>query len=125
MDDLVLWADEKDTLWDAAARIDAYLEENLHLSIKPGCLYLAPVMQGLPFLGFRIFPRTIRIARQGWRRFRRKVQARSNELVSGAIDRVTWTRSMASLVGYMQQADTRHLRASFFNRPGAQEAPTA
>jgi RNA-directed DNA polymerase len=119
MDDLVLWADEKDTLWDAAARIEAYLETKLFLKVKPGALCVAPVSQGLPFLGFRIFPGVIRIARPGWRRFRRKVQSRNNGLAKRAIDSEQWTRSMASLLGYMQQADTRNLRASLFKRPGA------
>ncbi len=124
MDDLVLWADEKDTLWDAATRIETYLKERLYLEIKSGSLYVAPIQQGLPFLGFRIFPAVIRIARPGWRRFRRKVQFRGRALAAGEIDGETWTRSMSSLVGFMRQADTRNLRASFFDRPGAQEAPT-
>lgn len=124
MDDEVLWADEKDTLWDAASRIQAYLEEQLFLRLKPGTLYVAPVLQGLPFLGFRIFPGVLRIARPGWRRFRRKLEARNSGFAKGAIDSEQWSRSMASLVGYLQQADTRNLRASFLYRPGAQEAPT-
>jgi phage gp36-like protein len=123
MDDLVLWADEKDTLRDAAARIEGYLKDRLRLRVKEGGLLLAPVLQGLPFLGFRIFPGVVRIDRRGWRRFRRKVMAVDRKLISGAVGHDTWQRSMASLVGHLQQADTRNLRASFFG-PGAQEAPT-
>ncbi|MFH1491493.1 MAG: RNA-directed DNA polymerase [Pseudomonadota bacterium] len=122
MDDLVLFADEKETLWDAAERIEGYLGDELRLQIKPGALLLAPVSQGLPFLGLRIFPGVIRISRQGWRRFRRKVGQRDSELISGHLDRDAWARSMASLVGHMQQANTRNLRASFFQRPGVNEA---
>ena len=123
MDDMVLWADEKDTLRDAAARIEGYLKDRLRLRVKEGGLLLAPVLQGLPFLGFRIFPGVVRIDRRGWRRFRRKVMAVDRKLISGAVGHDTWQRSMASLVGHLQQADTRNLRASFFG-PGAQEAPT-
>lgn len=115
MDDLVLWADEKDTLWDATARIESYLHDRLGLGIKSGGLLLAPVLQGLPFLGLRIFPGVVRIDRRGWRRFRRKVMAADHKLRTGAVDHDTWQRSMASLVGHMQQADTRNLRAAFFN----------
>ena len=123
MDDLVLWADEKSTLRDAADRIAVFLHNRLFLRVKEGGLLLAPVLQGLPFLGFRIFPGVVRIDRRGWRRFRRKAMATDRKLSSGAVDHDAWQRSMASLVGHMQQADTRNLRASFF-RPGAQEAPT-
>ena len=115
MDDLVLFADEKDTLWDAYHRVERYLKENLRLSIKAGELLLAPVSQGLPFLGFRIFPGVIRINRKGWRRFRRKVMMRNGQLLKCEIEYEGWHRSVASLVGHMQQANTRNLRASFCN----------
>ena len=117
MDDMVLWADEKPTLWDAAERIGLYLRERLGLEVKSGSLVVAPVEQGLPFLGFRTFPGVIRIARPGWSRFRRKVQARESALAAGTIDEATWTRSMSSLVGFMRQADTHTLRASFLTGP--------
>jgi hypothetical protein len=114
MDDLVLFADEKETLWDACMRIERYLKENLRLKIKPGGLLLALVSQGLPFLGFRIFPGVIRINRKGWRRFRRKVKKRYGQLENNEIDYEDWHRSVASLVGHTQQVNTRNLRASFF-----------
>lgn len=114
MDDIVLFADEKETLWDACMRIERYLKENLRLRIKSGGLLLAPVSQGLPFLGFRIFPGVMRICRQGWRRFRKKVTRRDSQLFSDEIGYQDWHRSVASLVGHTQQVNTRNLRASFF-----------
>ena len=117
-------SDEKETLWDATERIEGYLCEKLLLNVKKGSLCLAPVMQGLPFLGFRVFPGIIRISRKGWRRFRRKIQLCDSRLSKGKIDYEKWTRSMASLVGHLKQSDTRNLRASFFQRPGAEEALT-
>jgi len=125
MDDFVLFADEKSTLWDTEKRIEKYLQEKLQLQIKDGSLLLAPVMQGLPFLGFRIFPGVIRISRQGWRRFRRKTQQRKRMFFRSEIDEGTWEKSTASLIGHLRQANTRNLRKSFFQRPGANEALTA
>jgi hypothetical protein len=78
----------------------------------------------LAFLGFRIFPGVTRISRQGWRRFRRKVIKRNAQFVRGEFDHEAWHRSMASLVGHMQHADTRNLRASFFKGQGQKEALT-
>lgn len=86
MDDLVLFADEKSTLWDAAKRIEHYLHDTMQLKIKEDSLLLAPVSQGLPFLGFRIFPGVTRVSRKGWRRFRRKVRQQERKYVSGVID---------------------------------------
>jgi retron-type reverse transcriptase len=114
MDDQVLFADEKDTLWDAAERIKRYLQKKLRLIIKTNSVLLAPVSQGLPFLGFRIFPSVMRICRQGWRRFRKKVTRRDSQLFTDKIGYQAWQRSVASLVGHTQQVNTRNLRASFF-----------
>jgi len=125
MDDLVLFADEKEILWDAVVKIKTYLDKMLHLNVKSGSLLLTSVSQGLAFLGFRIFPGVTRISRQGWRRFRRKVINRNAQLVRSEIDHEAWHRSMASLVGHMQHADTRNLRASFFKGQGQKEALTA
>ncbi|MBW2431202.1 MAG: group II intron reverse transcriptase domain-containing protein [Deltaproteobacteria bacterium] len=115
MDDLVLFADEKETLWDAAAGIEGYLEKKLRLKTRSGDVILAPVTQGLPFLGFQIFPGVIRISRKGWRRFRRKMITRNGQYFRGDIDHKDWHRSVASLIGNMQQADTRNLRAPFIS----------
>jgi hypothetical protein len=43
MDDLVLFADEKDTLWDTAVGVERFLQNKLHLKIKRADLLLAPV----------------------------------------------------------------------------------
>lgn len=118
MDDMVLFADEKDTLWDAARRIEKYLDAELRLTVKDGLILLSPIFQGLPFLGFRIFPNVIRLDRRGWRRFRRKVIARNDMLRNGSLDEDSWARSMTSLVGHTQHANMRNLRASFFKGQG-------
>lgn len=124
MDDLLLFSDEKETLWDAASRIEDFLNNRLRLKIKNGSLLLSPVTQGISFLGFRIFPGVIRVSRKGWRRFRRKTLRRDREYINELIDFETWQRSMSSLLGHMKQANTRNLRYSFFQRPGANEAQT-
>ncbi|MCP4118427.1 MAG: RNA-dependent DNA polymerase [Desulfobacteraceae bacterium] len=122
MDDMVLFADEKDTLWQAGAEIKAYLNHRLGLRIKEGSLILAPVLQGLSFLGFRIFPGVIRISRKGWRRFRRKTMGNMRRYEAGEMTEDALVRSTASLAGYLKYGDTRNLRASFLERPGAFEA---
>jgi RNA-directed DNA polymerase len=125
MDDMVLFADEKETLWDAAGRVDRFLSGKLRLRTKPESVILAPVRQGLSFLGFRIFPGVIRIQRKGWRRFRRRIECRTHDLRTGTIDEDQWSRTMASLVDHLGHAATRNLRASYFKGQGQYEATTA
>ena len=118
MDDFVLFADEKNTLWDAARRIKDYLVGKLRLMIKEGSVLLAPTFQGLPFLGVRIFPGVIRLDRRGWRRFRRKTIIRQNMLHRGLLGEDNWTASMTSLVGHTRHANMRNLRASLLKGQG-------
>ncbi len=118
MDDSVLFADEKDTLWDAKNRIESYLSCELSLKLKENSVIVAPVSQGLSFLGFRIFPGIIRIQRKGWRRFRRKVLRRNEDLANGMIDIEEWNDSMHSMIGHLKNAATRNLRVAFFKGQG-------
>jgi|GEM_PF-5129134 len=125
MDDLILWADEKPTLRDALARVNGYLESELSLRVKHGSVRLAPVSEGLSFLGFRIFPGVIRIQRPGWRRFRRRVADREEKYSQGLMEEERFLRAVDSLSGHLAHARTRNLRARFFaQRPGAEVAPT-
>ncbi len=124
MDDLLLFADEKDTLWNAKEQIEEYVQEKLCLEIKENAVLLAPVFQGLPFLGFQIFPEVIRISHKGWRRFQRKIHKRGIEYHEEEIDYDRWGRSVAGLIGHVQQANTRNLCKSFFYRLGAKGALT-
>jgi hypothetical protein len=114
MDDLVLFADEKDTLWDAAARVRDYLESRLRLRVKEGSTLLAPTRQGLPFLGLRLFPGVVRLSRPSWRRFRDQMIANAESATTGALSEEEWTRSTLSLVGGAQRANTCNLRRRFF-----------
>ncbi|MCP5005901.1 MAG: RNA-dependent DNA polymerase [Planctomycetes bacterium] len=118
MDDSVLFADEKETLWDAKKRIDVYISNELNLKLKEKSVIVAPVSQGLSFLGFRVFPGVIRIQRRGWRRFRRKVQRRNEDLANGTIDVEEWNDSMQSMIGHLRNAATRNLRDAFFKGCG-------
>ncbi|GAX60889.1 RNA-directed DNA polymerase [Candidatus Scalindua japonica] len=118
MDDSVLFADEKYTLWDAKNRIESYLSSELGLKLKGNSVIVAPGSQGLSFLGFRIFPGIIRIQRQGWRRFRRKVQRRNEDLANDMLDIEEWTDSMQSMTGHLRNAATRNLRDAFFKGCG-------
>ena len=114
MDDAVFFADEKQTLWDAFQRVKAMLEDDLQLKIKKTSVHLSPVSEGLPFLGFVIFPGIIRLSRKGFRRFRRKIISREGLYQAGIIDEHELTQSVASLIGHTHLANSVKLRQNFF-----------
>lgn len=119
MDDMVLFGETKQGLWEALAQVESFLNERLRLTVKPGSVRVAPSSEGLSFLGFRVFTRLVRLQRGGWRRFRRKIIKREDDFRVGRIDEEGLIRSTASLLGHVRHADTRNLLGAFFeNRAG-------
>ena len=114
MDDFVLFGNDKAVLREARADIGRYIEQKLRLTFKDKGVFLAPVMQGLPFLGFRIYPGMIRMDGKKWTRFRRKVDALESDFRSGMIDEDTLAKSVSSMIGHIVHSDSRAARKHFF-----------
>ena len=78
MDDILVLAHRKAALWDACAAIRGFARDRLRLAMKDEETTVAPVTEGIPWLGFRVFPGTIRVAAAGRRRFGRKGPRKNN-----------------------------------------------
>ena len=76
------------------------------------------VASGVPFLGFRIWPTTIRMNRVRVRRFRRKIRRLDKKLREGGMDEAAASRSAASLIGWTMHGNTSSFRSLFFDRRG-------
>ncbi len=113
MDDFVLFAETKVTLAPLEARIARFLDRRLGLHLNPRASLLAPVTQGLPFLGFRLYPGVVRLRPATLRRFWRKAHARLRTLALDDEAKATDAlASLHSLFGHVAQANTRLLRRS-------------
>jgi hypothetical protein len=110
MDDFLLFGDEKAELHRIRAEAESFLWNRLRLRLKPGATFLAPAGQGIPFLGYRVFPGTVRIQRRGLIRFRRNLWQKERSWAAGEIDETTFLRSVAALVGHLRHGNTHRLR---------------
>jgi len=114
MDDMVLFGDNKQTLWSHADACREFLGAHLRLTLKPRATLLAPVDQGLPFLGRRVFPHLIRLRRENLRRSLDRLRRKHQRLLSGRLNADAWERSLASTFAHLamadDHADTRALR---------------
>jgi retron-type reverse transcriptase len=110
MDDLLLFAPDKPTLHLWLAEIRGFLAERLHLALKDEATLVAPVTEGLPFLGFRIYPRTIRLNQRTRRRFRHQVRAIESAASQGLLDEIELANRAASLFAHVSHADAYRLR---------------
>jgi hypothetical protein len=73
MDDIVLIGD-REQLREWKAEIERFGAEKLRLRFHPHKVALAPIERGISFVGYRVFPYTIRIRSGAMRRFRRSLR---------------------------------------------------
>jgi len=112
MDDILIFADNKTECHKLLAIIEAFIEQHLKLQLKPSATLIAPVSEGIPFLGFRIFPNLIRLNGQSLRRFKRRLCLQERACKSGKLDVGHLSTSVQSMVAHLQHADTHRLRQS-------------
>lgn len=117
MDDMVLFGDSRELVRGYRSEAERYLEQVLRLEVKQTATRLAPVTNGVPFLGFRVWPRQVRFDAARARRFRRRFRALDRAVESGAVDEDVAAQVAQSLIAWAANADTVAFRASFFGRP--------
>ncbi|MEO1610444.1 MAG: reverse transcriptase domain-containing protein [Pseudomonadota bacterium] len=116
MDDMLLFADDKEELRAYLQHLDDFARDRLALSLKPSATIIAPVSDGVPFLGFRVFPNLIRLQRKSLTRFRRRLRSQEGAYLRGDLDIESLTCSIQSMIAHMSHADTLSLRRSLLQR---------
>ena len=116
MDDLLLFGHDKIALHLAFADLREFVQDRLQLQIKDKSVMLSPVSEGIPFLGFRVFPRLVRLNQKTLRRFRRKFRGNEKAYLSGHMDMEHLSTATGALFAHISQADTLHLRRKLIER---------
>lgn len=110
MDDMVLFAEGKDRLRSAHDEVAAYLAGPLGLALKTRATILAPVSEGLPFLGRLVFRGTTRIRPENLRRYRSRLRLRRWECNTGRRTEDSYRQGVSSFFELLRSADTLALR---------------
>lgn len=118
MDDCVIFLDGKERLKEILRLLTVYFEKRLCLKLKDSATMLNTRLNGLPFLGFRVFPSLLRIKRENIKRLKTKLNLREKEFRSGIIDEEKYSMSLASMIGYVCFADSLNLRKRIFSEMG-------
>ena len=116
MDDLLLFGQDKQVLWAAHRRIRHLAREALGLELRDEVTRLAPVTEGVPFLGFMVFPGIVRFDPRRARRWWRRMAALERELDEGRLSEDDAVGSAASLAGWAMHGDTQMLRRAQVRR---------
>lgn len=115
MDDMLIFANTKQELHSILNSIEVFLKQKLKLSLKHSATQIAPVSEGVAFLGFRVFPGLIRLNPQSLRRFKRRLYLQELAYQSGKSDVEYLTASVQSMIAHMRHANTHRLRQSLLS----------
>ena len=114
-DHILLFADDKATLWRwQAALVDRLTR--LRLTIHAGA-HPRPVDEGVPFLGFVMFPDRRRLKRRKGIHFQRKLRRLAAGCREGAVPRSAVTASVLGWVNHVRYGNTIGLRKAVLGRP--------
>jgi hypothetical protein len=111
MDDMVLWANDKTQLLSAGKHVTDLMQKTLDLELKPFCLNRAE--EGLPFLGYLLYPHSTRLGRLSRQRFRTKYTSYFQKLNSGLWTQEEYQRHILPLLAFTRHADANAWRRKF------------
>jgi len=108
VDDFMLFADDKPTLWKWREAVVDRLSR-LRLMIHPAA-HPRPVSEGIPFLGFVVFPTHWRLKRRRGIAYHRRLQRLLAAYAAGAIPLEQVSASICGWVNHARFGDTWRLR---------------
>jgi hypothetical protein len=113
VDDFLLFGDDKETLWRWRAALMARLAR-LRLTIHEEAALPRPTAEGIPFLGFTVFPTHRRLKRRRGIHFRRRFVRLLARYRSGDIPLDQVHASVRGWVNHVEHGDTWGLRRALF-----------
>ncbi len=113
VDDCLFFADDKPTLWTWREAVVKRLAR-LRITIHEKQAHPRPVTEGIPFLGFVIFPAGRRLKRRKGIAYRRRLKALLASYAAGEIPIERVNGSVQGWVNYARYGDTWGLRQALF-----------
>jgi RNA-directed DNA polymerase len=114
MDDIVVFEQDKEILKQVREIIRSYLKEQLQLKFKENAVYINQSLNGLSFLGRRIFPDLVRLNNVNLKRSIKRMKQRRYEFHHGIINEEQFKNSLQSLIGHIGSVNSYQLRQSLF-----------
>ncbi|MCX7112387.1 MAG: reverse transcriptase domain-containing protein [Proteobacteria bacterium] len=116
VDDFLLFADDKPQLWAWKTAIVEFLNHlRLVLHEKSSTVY--PVANGIPYLGFRLYPGYRLLKRKNGVNFQRRLKRYYRAYARGELGRDALNQRVRGWIAHVAYADTWGLRRSLFAMP--------
>ena len=114
VDDFLLFAEDKPTLWRWRGEIIAF-SRTLRLTIHENRAQPRPVTEGIPFLGFIVFPTHRRLKRRKGIAFRRRLKTLLQRYEAGEIELDQLEASLQGWINHVRYGDTWGLRRAILS----------
>jgi len=117
VDDFLLFADDKATLWEWRGAVIDFLA-GLRLTLHEDRCHPQPVTEGIPFLGFVVYPHHRRLKRRKGIEYQRRYLDLLDRYEQGEITLAEMTASVQGWVNHVRYGDTYGLcRTLFWEHP--------
>lgn len=116
VDDFLLFSESKRELWSWKEQIELFLNK-LRLTLHPRSSTVYPISQGIPFLGFRVYPAYRRLKRKNGVNFSRKLRRSYRAVAQGKISFSDLSRQVQGWVAHAEHGNTWNLRKSLLASP--------
>lgn len=116
MDDFILFSNDPVELKQALKHIERFVQQQLELRIKPKSLQINRVTHGIPYLGYRIFPKLLRIRRENLKRCLKGIEKTEHAYTQGRISAEVLYQSTRSRMGFIGYASSTLLLQSIWGR---------
>lgn len=120
MDDFVIFHTDQDALADVFQHTESWLGQQRSLRLRESC-QPQPVQNGVPFLGYRVFPGAVLLARKSRHRFTRRLKSLELSYDTGNIDALTLQQRTDALLAFTRHADCLRWRQRVVNALGCTE----
>ncbi|MCP4654290.1 MAG: RNA-directed DNA polymerase, partial [bacterium] len=116
VDDFLFFADVKPQLWEWKGAVRDFLGR-LRLTLHERESTVYPVTNGIPFLGFRIYPTHRRLKRRNAVAFARRLRFWQRQLAAGEMTLPEVLEHIRGWIAHASHGDTWRLRRSLLRQP--------
>lgn len=110
MDDMLVFSRDRKALKGYLKAMTAFTQEQLKLELKARATLFGSSQDGLPFLGARIFRKTIRIKRENFQRTKRRLKQAYAQYLAGTLTEEAYQASLNGHMACLKQYDSLGLR---------------
>lgn len=116
MDDVLFFSNDKEQLIGQVGSFVDFVAEKLKMQTHP--MIMNSTASGIPFLGYVVYARKLRLNQRSRKRYDRKVNELCRCLQTGTICEADFFARMMALTSFVTKADTRAFRRKVFCRQG-------